>query len=834
MSIPALTDIQRNVCMRHLDEAAFLWTQWESSLDSPMLNLRELHDLDERRLLAHLDALVLGGSGVREELITPALASGDPELVTVAALVLLAIAPKDASAVREVLDALVEGGPDLRPCLQRALQLSAEPTRVPAVQKLLQQDDPALVATALEVLAFWDADAGPTLPTLLAHPAPEVTAAALRAARVAPGRVASAPVIRALDSSHPEVRDEALITGIALGLEPAFTGCRQFASHPNVHSRTAMLLLAMGGEAVSVRLLLEQLGRPGARADALWALGFSGRREAAEACLELLDTAELEGLAAEAFRAITGLPLEGAFLRPAPEEDEEDEDDEDAQRPHAPALPRADSDRVRLWWRETEHRLKPQGRYLLGQPMGGEWLLESLELVSLRRRHAMALEVTLRGRGAFPLQTRAFTHLQRAQLRSAVESARRWNLESPFRTLSTPWRARGARPASAPRLTARCEEASLSAEGLAVTSMGLVSALGEDASGSCAAGRAALLRIQELEEAYVFDPTTREETPAYGHSVPWVTRGSTGLGRLVALGASGLRSLLRASGQEDWEKVALFVTTRGGFHARLYAEQEGATPAEAVSLQTQLQQSLLPRMLKALGVHQAPRVQKVFLGEAGFFQALHEAAELLRQGRVEQCIVGGIDSLVEPEMVRRLDALRLLKSPSNPVGFVPGEAAAFLRLESPAAALRRKAPIEALLDSPRCQIEPFHRKSGQPALGLALASCIGATLGPGRDHDSQVGLVIAGLNGDAYRAQDWGHALIRLRGEGLLEAGVPEWYPAFPFGEAGAAMGPLGVAMAARGFARAYTPPGTTLLWVGSDTGERGALCIHAPPVLQS
>jgi uncharacterized protein (TIGR02270 family) len=825
---PALTDIQRSVCAQHLDEAAFLWTQWESSLDSPLLTLGELYDVDERRLLAHLDALVLGGEGVRKEFITPALASGEPELVTVAALVLLAMPPEDATALRQVLDALVEGGPDLRPCIQRALQLSATPARVPAVQELLQQEDPALVATALEVLTFWGADAGPTLPTLLAHPAPEVTAAALRAARVMDGRVSPAPVLRALDSPHAEVRDEALVIGTALGLMPAFTQCRQLASHPKTPSRTAMLLLAMGGEAADVRLLLEQLDRPGAQADALWALGFSGRREAAEACLELLDTAGLEGLAAEAFCAVTGLRLEGAFLLPEPENDE----DEEAPPLLAPALPRADSGLVRRWWLEAEHRLKPRGRYLLGQPLVGEWLLESFELVPLRRRHAMALEVALRGRGAHLIQTRAFTDFQRTQLRAVVASARQWNLERPFRTLSAPWGVGSARPASNPRPPARRQEAPLSAEALAVTGMGLVSALGEDAAGCCAAGRAAVLRIQELEEAYVFDPTSRELEPAYGHSVPWVTRGFAGLGRLAALGGAGLSSLQRATGQEDWERVALFVTTRSGFHARLHAEQEGATPDGPASLQKELQQSLIPRMLKTLGVRQAPRVQKVFLGESGFIQALQEAAELLRQRRVEQCIVGGVDSLVEPEVVRQLDALRLLKSPSNPVGCIPGEAAAFLRLEAPGAALRRKAPIEALLDSPRRQAEPFHRKSGQPALGMALASCIGATLGPARGHDAQVGLVIAGLNGDAYRAQDWGHALIRLRGEGLLEAGLPEWYPAFPFGEAGSVMGPLGVAMAACGFARAYTPPGTTLLWVGSDTGERGALRIHAPTVL--
>ncbi|WP_269770181.1 hypothetical protein [Cystobacter fuscus] len=39
--------------------------------------------------------------------------------------------------------------------------------------------------------------------------------------------------------------------------------------------------------------------------------------------------------------------------------------------------------------------------------------------------------------------------------------------------------------------------------------------------------------------------------------------------------------------------------------------------------------------------------------------------------------------------------------------------------------------------------------------------------------------------------------------------------------------------MAAHGFARGYAPPGVTLLWVGSDMGERCALRIHAPGALQ-
>ncbi|RKH36874.1 TIGR02270 family protein, partial [Corallococcus llansteffanensis] len=490
--VPTLTDIQRSVCAQHLDEAAFLWSQWETSLDSARLTLGDLHDIDERRLLAHLDALVLGGSAVREEFLTPALADTDPGLVTAAALALLAPESADDAPFHQVLEALVVGGPAPRPWLQRALEVSALPARVPAVRKLLEQEDPALVATALEVLGFWGVEAGTELSPWLAHPAPEVASAALRVARSTFGPVSPHLLARALESPHPRVQDEALITGLVLGIEPTFTlaRCRQLAVLPEAPRRTALLLLAMGGETSDLRVVLEQLGRPEVMADALWALGFSGRMEAAEACLELLADPESGGSAAEAFGAITGLALEGPFLLPG-----EQEEDEEPARPAGPALPRARPEAVRQWWRETAHRLEPRGRYLLGRPLKGEWLLESFEHVPLRRRHAMALEVALRSRGAHLVQTRAFSGLQRAQLHAARDSARRWNLESPFRTLSTPWAAASRRPVPVPPAPPRLRPALPSSEALAVTGIGMVSALGEDAAECCAAGRAGVLRI---------------------------------------------------------------------------------------------------------------------------------------------------------------------------------------------------------------------------------------------------------------------------------------------------------------------------------------------------
>lgn len=189
-----------------------------------------------------------------------------------------------------------------------------------------------------------------------------------------------------------------------------------------------------------------------------------------------------------------------------------------------------------------------------------------------------------------------------------------------------------------------------------------------------------------------------------------------------------------------------------------------------------------------------------------------------------------MDSFVEPQVAWALNSLRLLKTPSNPVGILPGEAAAFVVLEPLSAATRRGARIEALLEAPTLRTEPFHRRSGSPPLGRALARCILDTLELLEDRGAHTGLVIGALNGDAYRAQDWGHALVQLRSL----HGLPEWYPAASFGELGAASGPVGLCMAIRGFARGYCKTDNVLVWTLGDDGSRGSFYVRSPKPLSS
>src|SRR5688572_27703100 len=79
-----------DVSGEHLDDAAFLWEQWEQALTSATQTVEELAQGTEETLNAHLDALVVGGNQVCERLLLPALAEADePNALAAVAWVLL-------------------------------------------------------------------------------------------------------------------------------------------------------------------------------------------------------------------------------------------------------------------------------------------------------------------------------------------------------------------------------------------------------------------------------------------------------------------------------------------------------------------------------------------------------------------------------------------------------------------------------------------------------------------------------------------------------------------------------------------------------------------------
>lgn len=399
----------------HLDEAAFFWGQWEQELTAPDAVLTEVAESEER-LLARLDALVLGGERVAERLLRPALASDEPERLSVAVFALLSGGWRWGPDV--VLELLGEAGPEALGAIQRALELldtDALPAWLPS---LLSRGALPLQALALDVLGTHGITPGVPLAGFVTG-APQVAAAALRASTRLGVRLDWPPLRQALASPEAPVRDAALVDALLSGHREAWTVCQEQAAARGRELGLPLLLLSLGAGPAAASLLREPLQEPRLRPDALWALGFNGHVSAAEACLEYLADEKVGHLAAEAFCAITGLVLAGRCVSgaevPEPDEDEDTPPEPGGHPAPGPGLPQPDPGAIRAWW-EARKRLDPAVRYLRGEPWTPAILLQGLWTEPMRRRPALALEVALRSQGAFQLRPRAFARHQLAAL----------------------------------------------------------------------------------------------------------------------------------------------------------------------------------------------------------------------------------------------------------------------------------------------------------------------------------------------------------------------------------------------------------------------------------
>ena len=402
----------------HLDEAAFLWLQWERALLSPAHDLRETVELEER-LLAHLDGLVLGGAPVARALLRPALESEEPPRISSALWALLA-EPTDLE-LTELVTLLKTLPGELLGAAQRALELSGREGIGEALLPLLKETDASLQALALEVFASRAEVPKGSVVEWLQHADARVVVAALRGMHHRPQELDPRMLSSLLVEKRPGIAEAAIEAGLVAGLRTAWDECRKVVGGRVGIGRLPMALLALSGDDRDIQSLLECVGRAELRADALWALGFSGQIGAAEACLELMAD---ESLAGEAFSAITGLRLEEPYVAPRQDEEEslpplEEDLAEDLEHRPESELRMPKREAVAAWWQDARKEFTRGTRYLRGRVFSIEGLLEELEQGPMRRRHVHALELAIRSRGACMLQTRAFSDRQRAGLEQA-------------------------------------------------------------------------------------------------------------------------------------------------------------------------------------------------------------------------------------------------------------------------------------------------------------------------------------------------------------------------------------------------------------------------------
>jgi len=289
-------------------------------------------------------------------------------------------------------------------------------------------------AVALEALAFRRADIGNALDALLASEDPSVLSASLRAGRTSKN-ARRGQVERALLSPVPEVRDAAIETGLVLGYRSAIEQCRKVAQARRADAGPALSVLALGGDATDLQTIEAALETPSLRRPALFALGFSGWVGAADLCVRSLDDPKLGRLAGEAFSAITGRALVDEFRVDLPDEGDGEEDDDGSEPvPFVETnLPLPNADAVRGWWEGHRKSFAPGVRHICGRPFCAEALLSAFKQGAMRRRQLLGLELAVRSRGEFQVETRGWAVDQLRAERRPFTTPSRFN--QPFSRL---------------------------------------------------------------------------------------------------------------------------------------------------------------------------------------------------------------------------------------------------------------------------------------------------------------------------------------------------------------------------------------------------------------
>jgi 3-oxoacyl-[acyl-carrier-protein] synthase-1 len=95
------------------------------------------------------------------------------------------------------------------------------------------------------------------------------------------------------------------------------------------------------------------------------------------------------------------------------------------------------------------------------------------------------------------------------------------------------------------------------------------------------------------------------------------------------------------------------------------------------------------------------------------------------------------------------------------------------------------------------------------------------------ENPLEVEWVAGDLNGESYRAREWGLSQVMLLEHFRRLKHI--WHPADSLGDVGAASGAVLVSLAARAWDKEYAPAEKCLIFAGSDDGSRGALLLQRP-----
>ncbi len=350
---------------------------------------------------------------------------------------------------------------------------------------------------------------------------------------------------------------------------------------------------------------------------------------------------------------------------------------------------------------------------------------------------------------------------------------------------------------------------------LAITGMGLMTSVGHDLATACASIAAGTQRPHEVWHYSQLDFEEQDSKPLIARPVHGCSDGFVGVGLWLRLLIAAAEDMTRAPGIPPatdagfWARTALCVVTPELTTDR-YNEDETLVAGRLPSI-------LVEPLLDAVG-WTIPVAHRYVLpaGHVGAIQAIAGAERLIAAGSVDRLVIACVDSYLDPLSLDWLDEAERLKAEDHPFGVIPGEAGACFMLESAESVAQRRVAPNAYVAACHVAAGTGRPLSDDPVTGQSLALAMRETL-DGLGIPTFSGPAIVDLNGETWRAQDWGSARVRL---GTRLSDDVQWiFPADSLGETGAASAGVAVCLAAAALQRNQREFDAVLIGATSESG---------------
>jgi 3-oxoacyl-[acyl-carrier-protein] synthase-1 len=350
--------------------------------------------------------------------------------------------------------------------------------------------------------------------------------------------------------------------------------------------------------------------------------------------------------------------------------------------------------------------------------------------------------------------------------------------------------------------------------------MGIASPVGLDATTTCASIRAGITRTEPIPGFQVLRIDDHENVPLRGHAVPLAADGFVAPGRWMPLARLAVRDLTTQPGVPSlddlgfWSSVVIVFVTPDVETGRFF----GHLRLDGESLHKTFVKPLM-RSLQLAG----DQTYLIDQGRVGVFRAIASADLVLSKHGSTTMLILAVDSYLDGFTLDWLAIQRRLKSDANPVGLTPGEAAVALLLRT-----SESEPLPGAM--PRigvtgCAVGVEVRSPSVPSAGAALGAVMTDALERAALNTPFRGDLFTDLNGEPWRAQEFGGAQVQVSRQLLGE--VRTQVCAVSVGDTGAASGAFNIALAARALERNYALGSSALVVSSSYDGDVAAAVLQ-------